>query len=77
MICESCDQEVGQDINVFESPDGPLGEGLLGIIVVCPPCGQEIIQLLRAKGIVLDPLTGDLSDPTKPVRGDNDTSGRH
>ena len=67
MICASCELEVGDDISVFHSPDGDLVddlvEDLLGVIVVCQPCGQEIVHLLRARDMVLDPMTGEISNP--------------
>ena len=61
MICASCDQEVGDNISVFHSPE-ELDNALFGIIIVCQPCEQEIITLLRARGIVLDSITGELLD---------------
>ena len=61
MICASCEKEVDDNISVFHSPE-KLDNALLGVIVVCQPCGEEIITLLRARGIVLDPTTGELLD---------------
>lgn len=59
MICAACDREVGDDISVFHTKDFP-DQAILGIKIVCHPCGQDIINLLRARGLVLDPLTGEV-----------------
>ena len=68
MVCAACDQEITDTDNlaVIHSPEADLGDALLGIIILCQPCKQEVLDKLSPLGVVLDTATGELSMITRP-----------